>query len=201
MNSAILNVGKTLLNGINTASGVQSSIKHKLISYRINDASTEEMQSWFVCILALQALTFGNFGVGSAIFDKDNCLVEYAGNQVFSPKFRSDAHAEMMVLTNFESKQDRRIDLSSYTLVTSLESCPMCLIRLISAQVGKVLHVCDDDLAGMTRNTDSFPPLWRKLQSTVQFRPTTCSTQIREIAQEIFMCNVNQLTSVLIQPI
>jgi len=53
-------------------------------------------------------------------------------NLMYSPHFRSDLRGEMLVINFFEEEHSGTITLESYTLYTSLESCPMCLIRFIS---------------------------------------------------------------------
>lgn len=193
MNGSLLNKGRDLLNSITSLPDPLNCVKDELLIFEGNEQSIEEAQSWFVCVVALHAVASGNFGVGAALFDEHNELIEYAGNAVFSPEFRSDGHAEMMVLTKLEEKHTRRIDLKKSTLVTSLESCPMCLVRIISAKVGHLLHVSDDDIGGMTRNRATLPKIWRELYSGMEFRKTLCPERLRVIASLIFENNVVKL--------
>lgn len=159
----------------------------------------EELYSWFVTVIALEATSKGNYGVGSVIVDREGSIVCYSGNQVFNPHFRSDAHAEMMALNSFESLHLNKFHPVSCTLYTSLESCPMCLTRAISSQVGSVLHVADDDIGGMTRKRQLLPSVWQQLQQDKTYRQTYCSTKLRAIALDVFLSNVEKLNNNLSQ--
>ncbi|MGA9187463.1 MAG: hypothetical protein WB014_02600 [Methanosarcina sp.] len=54
-------------------------------------------------------------------------------NLCIPPYFRSDLHAEMVTVNYFEKENPQITTLKEYAFYTSLESCPMCLVRLISA--------------------------------------------------------------------
>jgi len=47
----------------------------------------------------------GNFGVGCIIVDVYGNVIVQGHNEVFHPYFRSDRHAEMVVMREFEDKQ------------------------------------------------------------------------------------------------
>ena len=50
-------------------------------------------------------------------------------NHVHIDGFHSDLHAEMVVMNEFERDLAGPIDLSKHIMVTSLETCPMCMTR------------------------------------------------------------------------
>jgi len=77
---------------------------------------------------ALEAAKHGNFGVGAVLVDGDGNVICRAHNHVFHPSFRSDAHAEMNVISHFEESLQDRIEISSLTLFTSLEPA-RCVTR------------------------------------------------------------------------
>jgi tRNA(Arg) A34 adenosine deaminase TadA len=50
----------------------------------------------------------------------------------------------MIVMDTFEKAPPGSLQMGGYSLYTSLESCPMCLCRMILAGLGTVAYVCDD---------------------------------------------------------
>ncbi|MDD4924315.1 MAG: nucleoside deaminase, partial [Dehalococcoidales bacterium] len=124
---------ETFGNSLLESMAVQPSFKTvylQLKDYRFNISYNHDREIWLTCILAMQSVTLGNFGVGCVITDNNNTLVSYGNNQVFFPQFRSDFHAEMVTLNHFESVVKPAF-VSGYKLFTSLEPCPMCLARIL----------------------------------------------------------------------
>jgi tRNA(Arg) A34 adenosine deaminase TadA len=56
------------------------------------------------CREALAAAGMGNYGVGAVLVDPNGYVVEQGRNSVFFPHFRSDLHAEMVVMNAFEER-------------------------------------------------------------------------------------------------
>jgi hypothetical protein len=56
------------------------------------------------CQEALVAALRGNYGVGALLVDPQGTIVARGQNAVFSPYFRSDLHAEMVVMNTFEER-------------------------------------------------------------------------------------------------
>jgi len=142
--------------------------------------------------LALKAAEEGNYGVGAILVDPNGKIIIKGHNKVFHPNFRSDMHAEMDVMTEFESKIKTHSNLSDYTLFTSLEPCPMCLIRLIISGIGKIYYAVDDFFGGMVRRIDAVPLQWREIASGRVFKLADCSAQLREFSSDIFMFTVEK---------
>jgi len=134
---------------------------------------------------AIAAAKEGNYGVGAVLVDPDGRIIERGRNHVFHPRFRSDLHAEMDLVTRFEENRKDFGEVKHLTLYTSLEPCPMCLTRLISSRIGKVLYAARDELAGMVNSMRYLPLIWRELALPQVFAPARCSQQLSQVAREI----------------
>jgi len=194
--NAILDIykfGFRLLNEIDEKNNDLSKWKEKLSKYKILEDCVDDKYSWVTCILALQAVNLGNFGVGSIIVNKDGEIVTHGHNEVFEPYFRSDNHAEMVVMNKFEKEHKEFNNFKGYVLYTSLESCPMCLARLITSGIEEVLHVAADDDGGMVHKISDLPPIWISLAKRQIFRKAKCSKYLMESAKGIFLINTEKL--------
>ena len=112
------------------------------------DTYPDDYFAWLTCQLACEAVAQGNFGVGCMLVDAAGDVVTKGKNEVFSPHFRSDRHAEMVVMDAFEDQYPHVTDMSDYTLYTSLEPCPMCAGALVLARIDRLVYGCDDSKAG-----------------------------------------------------
>jgi tRNA(adenine34) deaminase len=143
---------------------------------------------------ALAAAGDGNFGVGACLVDPEGRVVARGHNHVFHPYPRSDLHAEMDTMTRFEEQVRSPISLHDYTLFTSLEPCPMCLTRLITAGVGHVYHAAPDIESGMVYKLNDLTPVWVELARRQEFAPARCSPELQELAQQVFLYTANRNT-------
>jgi tRNA(adenine34) deaminase len=146
---------------------------------------------------ALAAAVDGNFGVGACLVDPSGQVVARGHNHVFHPYPRSDLHAEMDTLTRFEDEVRAPISLRDYTLFTSLEPCPMCLTRLITAGVGHVFHAAPDLESGMVYKLHELTPVWVELAQRQEFAEADTSPELRQIAHQIFLVTANRNTEAL----
>lgn len=140
---------------------------------------------------ALDAAREGNFGVG-AVLVLGNAIVERGHNRVFAPRFRSDLHAEMDVLTRFEDRHPSWEGLHGLTLYSSLEPCPMCTVRLINAGLNFVYYASSDQAGGMLNRFESLPPEFRELAAGRTFALAGCSMALRELAWQVFAVTVEE---------
>ena len=141
---------------------------------------------------AIAAAKEGNFGVGAVLVNPQGQIVQRGHNHVFNPHFRSDLHAEMDVMTKFEERFKDVEFLRGYALYTSLEPCPMCLTRLITSGVSRVLHAAPDIESGMS--LEKLTPVWRELAKKQVFAPARCSPELSDIALQIFLATANTNT-------
>ncbi len=190
----IVDIGKEYLKTINSTKTDILRWKSRLETYSPVNDFIDDCFAWLTCVLALKAVHMDNFGVGCVLIDSNNNVVVHGHNQVFKPYFRSDRHAEMVVMDKFEDANHEVTSMSGYTLYTSLESCPMCTSRLITSRVGRVLHIAPDMDGGMVHLLNNLPKICRDLVRGQEFRQAQCSPQMINAAEEIFSINVSELT-------
>lgn len=170
--------------------------KETLSGYVPAEGAGDDDYALVTCVLALQAVAEGNAGIGCVLAAADGGIVAYGHNRVFYPYFRSDLHGEMSTMDSFE---DMRLEISpgELTLYSSLEPCPMCMVRLVTAGVGRVLYLARDELWGMTEDRDRLPPTWRDLAEGKVFARADCSPEILRASSEIFNLNIDELYRIL----
>jgi tRNA(Arg) A34 adenosine deaminase TadA len=156
-----------------------------LNAYKPRAAYPDDPPSLECVKLALAAVEKGNFGIGCVLHDPEGKeAVRGNSNHVFEPYFRSDFHGEMVVLDEFETRFRDVASMKGYTLYTSLESCPMCMARLITSGCGTVLYVAPDPTGGMVHLMDNLPPVWldlmRKRRPAQVFGQAKCSPDLRQ---------------------
>jgi cytosine deaminase len=140
------------------------------------------------CQLAAEGARLGTYGVGALLMDDHLNVIVEGHNEVYVAGFRSDLHAEMVVLNRFEEGGKGLEDRHRYTLITSLEPCPMCMTRLIFAGIGTILYVFPDEIGGMVQRQASLPPIFRTLteRQGQRWRQAECSELLRQAAFEIW---------------
>ena len=141
---------------------------------------------------AMIAAEEGNLAVGAVIIDANSKIISRGHNRTFYPYFRSDIHAEMDVMTRFEERFKHVTNMRDYTLVSSLEPCPMCLTRLITSGIGKVFYVAADADAGMANKIKSLGPTWNQLAQRQVFSEADCSEEIRDLAFQFFLITIDE---------
>ena len=110
------------------------------------------------CREALGAAARGNGGVGAVLIDPKGAVIERGQNEAFYPNFRSDRHAEMVVMNAFEARCPTLDNMRGHTLVSSLEPCPMCVARLLITGVETVKFLALDELGEWRRTCTSCRP-------------------------------------------
>ena len=146
---------------------------------------------------AFTAAKEGNFGIGAVLADPSHQPLLCAHNRVFFPRFRSDGHAEMLALREFESRYPRATSMRGYKLYTSLEPCMMCAARLAIAGCEIVSYVAADDIGGVVRRIDTLPGIWPALLRRIKWEQAECSPVLRKLAWQIFEYNVKDLNAKL----
>jgi tRNA(Arg) A34 adenosine deaminase TadA len=164
---------------------------------RVNGSPSDQALGIEACREALEAAQEGNYGVGAILLDAAGEIVQRGHNQAFRPQFRSDLHAEMVVMNEFENRCPGSSDMRGYTLICSLEPCPMCLGRLLIAGVEQVKFLAHDELGGMVSHIDHLPEAWQKLRRRQQFVEAEVSDDLRTLSLELFILNLEMLRTKL----
>jgi cytosine deaminase len=139
-----------------------------------------------VISLAQRAAEKGTYGIGAILLDENNVIVAQGYNEVHLNGFRSDLHAEMVVLNKWEETHPSATDTGKLTLISSLEPCPMCMTRIIFSGVGCIKFICPDPLGGMVRRLETMPPIFRQLSTEQRqsWRQADCSPRYQQLAFE-----------------
>lgn len=150
---------------------------------------------WLSCVQALMGVGEGNFGVGALLLDEEDNILIQDHNKSFVPAYRSDLHAEMVVLNTLETQfpQKERIKDLDYRLFSSLEPCPMCLTRLLYSDIKGIYYASEDNLGGMTRRIDAMPPFFQGIASRHNISQASCSPTLQKAGWEIMGISMEEL--------
>lgn len=168
-------------------------LRRALASFQPDPAEhPDDVAGVMACEEALAAAEAGNYGVGAVLLDARGELLLRDGNQVFEPRFASEAHAEMVVASRLE-REHPELRPAALTLVVSLEPCPMCYSRLKLAGIGRVLYLAHDDGGGMVRRAAHLPVAWRTLHPLQEIAPANVSPRLRRLALAIFRITLPEM--------
>ncbi len=134
---------------------------------------------------AVEAGLEGNACIGALLVSPDGEVIASERNRMFAPYFRSDYHAEMVLLSGFE-RENKDAELFGHTLVTSLEPCEMCMIRIINSGVTNVLYVAPDLGKGAITGPNKLAPHWERLAEHQHFAATDSDPRLAEISLAAF---------------
>jgi tRNA(Arg) A34 adenosine deaminase TadA len=151
---------------------------------------TDEDYGIVACAEALAAARAGNYGVGAVLVDPNRKIVAQGRNAVFYPYFRSDFHAEMVAMNAFEERHPDVANMRGYTLISSLEPCPMCMTRLLIAGVQTVKFLAHDGLAGMVNQKHLLPIAWKRLWERQDYVQADVSPSLQRFALDVFSLNL-----------
>ena len=139
---------------------------------------------------ALKSVIEGGYGIGSVLIDTDGRIISESHNNQIQ-KHRSDLHAEMSLLTNFEESRLARKYVNIYiykpgmTVFSSAEPCPMCFIRINTTGCDtKYCTPGPDD--GMVSRVDYLPPYWKEMALSRKVNLGECSPVMQKIAHLLF---------------
>ncbi len=177
---------------------VVQKISTYLTAYKPDPAQPDEVFAKAAVVQALRGVLTGGYGIGAVLVDSQGKLIHGAHNAQLQ-QGRSDLHAEMNLLTEFETwprfkKYQSKANFTGggstiYTeplmLYTSTEPCPMCFIRVAIVGVEtRYVSAGPDD--GMNARAASLPPFWYQLSQKHTVRPAKNSSVLQQLAHCLF---------------
>jgi len=155
--------------------------------YEPSASLKDERAAVRVCQLAATAAELGTYAVGAVLLDDKGEVLADGYNEVFVDGFRSDLHAEMIVMTKFETEHPMPQNPGTLTLISSLEPCPMCMARLIYSGIGSIRYICEDPHGGMVTRKSSLPPKLQEISEDLSqvWWLAECSNELREAAFQL----------------
>ncbi len=177
---------------------VLQKIKTYLASYQPNATFPEDRYALAAVRQALAGALRGGYGIGAVLVDGQGRILHGAYNAQRQTG-RSDLHAEMNLLTEFESlpqfKKYRSkgnftgggntIYTEQLKLYTSAEPCPMCFVRVAIAGVDtRYVTTGPDD--GMNARAQCLPPFWYELSQKHKVEAATNAPVLQQLAHCLF---------------
>lgn len=150
------------------------------------------------CQLAFTALERGDYGVGAVLLNAQGERLAEGMNKVFSQGYNSAAHAEMNVIDAFEYQYPDYPDREGLTLIVSLEPCPMCTARILSAGIGHVVYLAEDKSGGMLSRCSKLPDAWRNLSQLLEVSKFSQAEELSTLAFDIANAQLSQKRKKLI---
>jgi tRNA(Arg) A34 adenosine deaminase TadA len=182
-------------------------LKVSALEARVRGFRTQDRHEFFVkCALleALAATMEGNYGIG-AVLVKENRVIVRGHNRVFCPHFNSGHHAEMDVMNLHEQRMvGGGPRVNGCTLYTTLEPCPMCYGRLLTAGIKTVYYAAVDEPAGMITFLQNLKVqtrwLWSELARVDNrvFAPAPIRPELAVLAMDMFLNTKSDLDAKLI---
>lgn len=179
--------------------GIKSEDPEKLILQKLltflNDFQptkefSDDIYAKAANLQALKSVMQGGYGIGSVLINQEGKIIAAAHNSQIQ-KHRSDLHAEMTLLTDFEESRLAKQYVNVYVykpgliVFSSAEPCPMCFIRINTT--GADTKYCTpgpDD--GMVSRTDFLPPAWKEMALKRKVSIGNCSPVMQKISHLLF---------------
>jgi len=161
-----------------------------LVTFQPSQQYSDDIYAKAANLQALKSVMHGGYGIGSVLIDVDGKIIAAAHNTQIQ-EHRSDLHAEMTLLTNFEESRLAKKYVNVYvykpglTVFSSAEPCPMCFIRINTT--GADTKYCTpgpDD--GMVSRIDYLPPAWKEMAMKRKVSIGDCSPVMQKISHLLF---------------
>lgn len=161
-----------------------------LVSYQPQKQYPDDLFAKEAVLQALIGFKKGGYGIGSVLVDSNGKIIFKSHNTQIQ-RHRSDLHAEMTLLTDFEDSPKSKQYMNVYiykpglTVYSSAEPCPMCLIRLAIVGVN-TKYCCPGPDDGMANRINYLPPNWRDIALTYPCVKDQSSPLLQKLAHLMF---------------
>lgn len=179
--------------GIKTDDPVKTillKIQTYLVAFQPDPQYTDDIYAKEANIQALKSVMQGGYGIGSVLINQEGKIIAAAHNSQMQ-RHRSDLHAEMTLLTDFEESHKAKKYMNIYIykpgliVFSSAEPCPMCYIRINTTGCDtKYCTPGPDD--GMASRTDYLPPAWREMAEKRKVSIGNCSPIMQKLSHILF---------------
>jgi tRNA(Arg) A34 adenosine deaminase TadA len=177
---------------------VLQKLKTYLTAYKPDPTYPEDSYAKAAVVQALRSVLSGGYGIGAVLVDERGRVIHGAHNAQRQTG-RSDLHAEMNLLTEFETMPRFRkyqtkgnftgggntIYTEQLRLYTSAEPCPMCFTRVAIVGVDtRYITAGPDD--GMNARAACLPPFWYQLSQKHPVAPARNAPVLQQLAHCLF---------------
>ncbi|MBO0932954.1 hypothetical protein [Fibrella aquatilis] len=184
------------IQSADTKAIVLRKIKAYLTAYKPDPAQADDVYAKAAVVQALRGALTGGYGIGAVLVGGKGRILHGAHNAQLQ-RGRSDLHAEMNLLTEFESLPQFKkyqskgnftgggntIYTEQLRLYTSAEPCPMCFIRVAIVGVDtRYVSTGPDD--GMNARAACLPPFWAELSQ----KHKIVAAKNRPVLQQLAHC-------------
>ena len=169
---------------------ILGKIKTYLVTFVPEPEYSDDVYAKEANLQALKSVMQGGYGIGSVLIDQSGKIIAAAFNSQIQ-KRRSDLHAEMTLLTNFEKshKAKKYMDIYVYkpglTVFSSAEPCPMCFIR-INTTGCDTKYCTPGPEDGMVSRIDYLPEYWKEMALKRNVELGDCSPEMQKLAHLLF---------------
>jgi tRNA(Arg) A34 adenosine deaminase TadA len=169
---------------------IAKKIQSYLLLFQPDQQYTDDIYAKAANLQAVKSVLQGGYGIGSVLIDQNGKIIAASHNNQIQ-KRRSDLHAEMSLLTDFEESHLAKKYMNIYIykpgliVFSSAEPCPMCFIRINTT--GADTKYCTpgpDD--GMVSRTDFLPPAWKEMALKRKVTIGNCSPTMQKISHLLF---------------
>jgi tRNA(Arg) A34 adenosine deaminase TadA len=161
-----------------------------LVAFVPEPQYTDDIYAKEANLQALKSVMQGGYGIGSVLINQEGKIIAAAHNSQMQ-RHRSDLHAEMTLLTDFEESRQAKKYVNIYvykpgmTVFSSAEPCPMCYIRINTTGCDtKYCTPGPDD--GMASRTEYLPPAWKAMAEKRKVSIGNCSPVMQKMAHLLF---------------
>jgi cytosine deaminase len=169
---------------------IMKKLKLFVSDYQPNEQYPDDKYCKESILQAIISFNQGGFGIGAILVDAKGEIIFKSHNSQIQ-RHRSDLHAEMTLLSDFEESALAKEYMNVFTykevltVYSSTEPCPMCLTRMTVAGVNSK-YCCSGPDDGMTQRTEGLPPYWKNLSEKYPCQKAKSSMILQKIAHLMF---------------